>query len=171
MKRRCVIDEGVGETRAAVYEGRQLVEVYVRRWSDANMPRFQDRFFVRIKNIDQNLSAAFVDMGHGHEGFLRFTDSKNAPRFREGQKIEVKVTREAEPGKYTQVQFVSMADEASLGPVLQLSLQDMIAQRFSGDVTFEFASVSSLVDAVGSEIASTRRRRYCDRENQSHDRD
>ena len=49
MKRRCVIEECIGETRAAVYEGRRLVELYVRRWSDSNTPRQGDIFAGKIR--------------------------------------------------------------------------------------------------------------------------
>ena len=153
MKRRCVIDEGIGETRAAVYEGRHLVELYVRRWSDAARPRFKDRFIAKVSKVEAEMAAAFVDLGNDYQGFLKFTDAKNAPRFHEGQYIEVRVTREAEPGKHAHVQYISQTDTGKPGAISQLTLRDMISQRFSADLEFEYAPVSSLIDAVETEIA------------------
>ena len=153
MKRRCVIDEGVGETRAAIYEGRQLVELYVRRWSEKDHPRYKDTFIARISKVDRELAAAFVDMGKAHQGFLKFTEAKNAPRFQEGQFVEVTVTREAEPGKNAHVKFVALANDKNTGPISQLPLKDMISQRFAAEVDFEFAPVSSLNDAVETELS------------------
>ena len=65
LKIRAVIDRGVGETRCAVYEGKRLAEIYVRRWSDRNLPRYGDIFAGRITAIDPSLGGAFVDFGIG----------------------------------------------------------------------------------------------------------
>ena len=101
MKRRCVIENCIGETRAAVYEGRRLVELFVRRESDADKPRQGDVFAGRVATIDQSLGGAFIDIGTPHHGLFKFTNSPNAPRFTEGQMAEFEVSKATEIGKGT----------------------------------------------------------------------
>jgi len=85
MKRRCVIENCIGETRAAIYEGRKLVELYVRRETDADKPRQGNVFAGRVAKIDQSIGGVFIDIGTQHDGLFKFTNSPNAPRFTEGQ--------------------------------------------------------------------------------------
>jgi len=77
MKRRCVIEECIGETRAAVYEGRRLTELYVRRWSDKDRPLQGDIFVGRVAKIDQSMGGAFIDLGTKMQGLFKFTNSSN----------------------------------------------------------------------------------------------
>ena len=71
IKRRCVIDAAIGETRAAVWEGKTLAELYVRRWTAAEQPRLGDRFSGRVRRIEKSLGAAFIDIGTEPDGFLK----------------------------------------------------------------------------------------------------
>ncbi len=142
MKRRAVIDESIGETRAVVYEGRKPVELYVRRWSDAERPRLGDIFTGRIDQVDLGMGAAFVALNFGKPGFLKFTDAPKAPRFQVGQYVQVKVTREDEPGKGPVLRFLKLAETKKIGPVSQLSLKDRISNRFGSQIAFETAPIS-----------------------------
>ncbi len=153
MKRRCVIDEGIGETRAAIYEGRKLVELYLRRWSDQNLPRLGDRFVGKISDIDSGLGAAFVDLGQGPDGFLKFTDAANAPRFQQGQYVDVDISRESEGDKGPVLKFRGLSDVNKVGPVSQSSLKDQLRNRYSGQIEFEVAPISNLNDICLQEIA------------------
>jgi len=153
MKRRCVIEEAVGETRAAVYEGRKLVELYLRRWSQAGKPHAGDRFAGRITDIDKNMAAAFVDMGFGEAGFLKFTNASGAPRLTEGQMIEVDVTRAAETGKGPVLKFIDMSVEDSVGRISGKDLRGFISKRFGGAVKFDEAAVNAIEEATDRELA------------------
>lgn len=152
MKRRAVIEEAVGETRAAVYEGKRIAELHTWRWSDKAKPRAGDIFSGQIKRIEKSLAAAFVDLGHGPDGFLKFSNAPGAPRLTEGKYIHVRITRDAEPGKGPVLKFVDLAEDNFKGPVKNTSLEEFISRRFPG-LTIDKAAVSSVEDAVQTEIA------------------
>lgn len=152
LKRRCVIDAAIGETRAAVWEGKTLVELYVRRWTDAGQPRRGDRFSGRVRRIEKSLGAAFIDLGTEPHGFLKFTTAPNAPRFTEGQRVEVEITREAEAGKGPVVAYICKAESDKVGRLSGDDLKAFIGKRFEG-ITFEEASVGTLTDAVETELS------------------
>jgi len=62
MKRRAVIETAVGETRAAIYEGRRMVELHVDRpWQKT--PRTGDVYIGRITTVDPSVAGAWVDIG------------------------------------------------------------------------------------------------------------
>lgn len=152
MKRRIIIDKAVGETRAAVFEGKTLVELYTRRWSEQGLPRAGDIFCGRITRIEQRMDAAFVELGQGPDGFLKFTNATGAPRLTEGRYIHVLVTRDAETGKGPVLKFHATADGQSIGPVKARSLEDLLRDRFAG-AKVDYAAVSAVDDAVEVEIA------------------
>lgn len=152
MKRRIVIDKAVGETRAAVFEGKTLVELYVRRWSEQGLPRAGDIFCGRITRIEQRMDAAFVDLGNGPDGFLKFTNAVGAPRLAEGRYIHVLITRDAEVGKGPVLKFHAAADGERAGPVKARSLEDLLIDRFPG-AKVDYAAVSAVDEAVEVEIA------------------
>ncbi len=152
MKRRCVIDKAIGETRAAVWEGKSLTELYTRRWTDMARPRLGDRFFGRVRSIDKPLSAAFIDLGAQPDGFLKFSTAPGGPRLTDGQRIEVEITRESEAEKGPVVKFLALAPDTEPGRVSGQSFEGFISSRFS-DISFEYANVGSLLDAVQTEIA------------------
>ncbi len=153
MKIRAVIDRGVGETRCAVYEGRRMVEIYVRRWSDKNQPRFGDIFAGRVTAIDPSVSGAFVDLGTDAHGLLKFTDMSGAPRLTEGAMIKVEIKREAISGKGPVVKFIDMSALKKPRPLVQITMEDFLTRRFGPDIKFEDAPVSNVEEAVETVIA------------------
>lgn len=152
MKHRIVIEDAVGETRAAVYAGKSIVELYVRRWSDAGQPRAGDIFCGRITRTEPKMDAAFVDMGFGPDGFLKFTNAQGAPRLTEGRYIHVLVTRDGEAGKGPVLKFAALADGEKTGPVKSQNLQGFLLARFPG-AKVDFAAVNVIDDALDIEVA------------------
>jgi len=154
VKRRCVIDKAIGETRAAVYEGKALVELYTDRWSRENAPQIGDIYIGRVRDISKDLGAAFIDLGGEQDGFLRFTMASGAPRFQQGQYLRVKVTGEREGGKSVIVKYEDRAEcEAKPRRLSRPTLEDRISTRFNGCVSFEEGAVNALDDACEREIA------------------
>ena len=154
MKRRCVIEECVGETRAAIYEGKALVELYTQRWSSENRPQIGDIYVGRITEVSKDLGAAFLDLGGEHSGFLRFTMAAGAPRFREGQYLRVSVTGERRGDKSVIVKYISV-EEAIDKPFREkrLSLKERMRKRFKEKLTFEEGVVNALDEACEREVA------------------
>ena len=152
MKRRAVIENAIGETRAAVYEGKQLTELFAWRWSDNGKPRAGDIFSGRISRIEPSLGAAFVELGFGPDGFLKFSNAPGAPRLTEGKYIHVLVTRDAEPGKGPILKFVSMASDQVKGPIQSKTLREFLEHKFVG-IKIDEAAVNAIDDAVETELA------------------
>ena len=152
MKRRCVIETCIGETRAAIYEGRKLVELYVRRETDAEKPRQGDVFAGRVATIDQSLGGAFIDIGMPHHGLFKFTNSPNAPRFTEGQMADFEVSKATEIGKGPVLKYKQAATAEKPGKLSGDDLKTTIAKRFEG-IEFAEAAVSVIDDATETELA------------------
>lgn len=152
MKRRCVIETAIGETRAAVYEGRKLVELYVRRESDANKPRQGDVFTGRVQKIDQSMGGAFIDIGTSHQGLFKFTNSPNAPRFTEGQIAEFEVSKATEIGKGPVLKYKQATQANKVGKVSGDDLKTTLAKRYDG-IEFTQADVSVIDDATETVLA------------------
>jgi len=152
MKRRCVIENCIGETRAAIYEGRRLVELFVRRETDADKPRQGDVFAGRISTIDQSLGGAFIDIGTPHHGLFKFTNSPNAPRFTEGQMAEFEVSKATEIGKGPVLKFKQLTQADKPGKISGDDLKAFIAKRFEG-IEFKEAAVSVIDEATETELA------------------
>jgi len=152
MKRRCVIENCIGETRAAIYEGRKLVELYVRRESDANKPRQGDIFAGRVTKIDQSMGGAFIDIGTEHNGLVKFTNSPNAPRFTEGQMAEFEVSKATEIGKGPVLKYKQASKVDKPAKLSGDDLKTTIANRFNG-IEFAEAAVSVIDDATETELA------------------
>jgi len=125
MKRRAVIEHAVGEDRAAIYEGRRLVELYVDRpWQKT--PRTGDQYIGRITNIDPSVAGAWVDIGSDAE-----------PAF--------SVLRSQTASKGATLRFIAESNHKA-GLVKKLNLKERLLQRFP-DLTFDEASVNA-VDAA-----------------------
>jgi len=152
MKRRCIIEICIGETRAAVYEGRRLVELFVRRETDADKPRQGDVFAGRVSTIDQSLGGAFIDIGTPHHGLFKFTNSPNAPRFTEGQMAEFEVSKATEIGKGPVLKFKQLTQANKPGKISGDDLKAFIAKRFEG-IEFKEAAVSVIDEATETELA------------------
>ncbi len=152
MKRRCVIENCIGETRAAVYEGRRLVELYVRRDTDVNKPRQGDVFIGKISKIDQSMGGAFIDIGTSAQGIFKFTNSPNAPRLTEGQMAEFEVSKATEIGKGPVLKFKQLSTADKPVKLSGDDLKSFISKRFEG-IEFAEASVSVIDEATETELA------------------
>ena len=152
MKRRCVFEDCIGETRAAVYEGRRMVELYVRRWSDENKARAGDVYAGRIAKIDQTMGGAYVDIGTDAQGLFTFTNSPNAPRLTEGQMGEFEVSKATEIGKGPILKFRTLSELDKAAKLSGFDLKEYIANRFEG-IQFSEATVSVIDGATETEIA------------------
>jgi len=154
MKRRCVIDAAIGETRAAVYEGKTLVELYTDRWSRENTPQIGDEYIGRVRDINKDLGAAFIDLGADQDGFLRFTMAAKAPRFQQGQYIRVGITGERSKDKGVIVKYLDIAaGETKPRRLFRASLEERLMDRFKGDIRFETGAVNVLDEACEPETA------------------
>ncbi len=152
MKRKCVIENAIGETRAAVYEGKILAELYTRRWSDADKPKLGDIFAGRVRRIEPSLGAAFIDLGAEPDGFFKFTTAPNAPRLTEGARVRAEITREGEADKGPNVRVLGSLKDSTPGRISGVDLSGFISARFPG-ITFEQARVNTLIEAIESVIA------------------
>lgn len=140
MKRRAVIEDLVGETRAAVYEGRKLVELHLDRWSDFNKPRIGERWSAKVASIDPSIGGMWLDMGKGPDALLAFKGQKDMPRLTEGERVDVIIAKEAMAEKGPVVRFVGAPTRDKPGVVVALDLRERLTKRFP-DITFEESSV------------------------------
>ena len=140
MKRRAVIEEAVGETRAAVYEGRKLVELHLDRWSDFNKPRIGERWTAQIATIDPSVGGMWLRMGKGPDALLSFKGQKGLPRLTEGERVDVTIAKEAMAEKGPVVRYVGEPSREKPGVVQALDLRQRLSQRFD-DIAFEESSV------------------------------
>ena len=72
MKKEIYINESMGETRIAITEDSQLVEVYIEKQDKHRMVGNVYRGVV--ENVLPGMQAAFVDIGHEINAFLPFTE-------------------------------------------------------------------------------------------------
>ena len=151
MKRRAVIETAVGETRAAVYEGRRMVELYVDRpWRKT--PRAGDKYIGRVTSVDPSVAGAWVDIGSdAAHALMPFAAQKYMPRLTEGQAIEVSILRSQMGPKGATLRYLG---ETSGKPKLvkKLSLQDRLIERFP-DLNFDEASVNTIDEACEISLA------------------
>lgn len=152
MKYRAVLEHTIGETRAAVYEGRRLVELHVERESQKSVPQSGDIYLCRITNLELSLNGAFVDLGGSQSGFLGFSNNQAMPRVTEGELLEVLVTRPPLSGKQATLRFSKPAESGKPGPVTKIDLKTRLSERFKG-ITFDEASVSVMDEVTDRQIA------------------
>lgn len=152
MKRRVVVEKVVGETRAAVYEGRKLVELHLDRWSDFNKPRIGERWCAQVKSIDASIGGMWVDLGKGPDGLLSFKGQKDMPRLTEGQRVDVIIAKEAIEEKGPVVRYLEPASKETPGPVKLLSLLERLENRF-GDLPVTEAPVGAIDEATERSLA------------------
>jgi Ribonuclease G/E len=93
MSRQVFLDEAVGETRAALFEDDQPVELWIERWSERETPRVGDRYWGRVVSVDTRLPAAFLDLGDEVPAFMPLR--RRATSLTEGMFVKVKIIREA----------------------------------------------------------------------------
>ncbi len=95
MNRQILIEENIGETRAAVVENGRIVELHLERWSEAGTRAIENEIYRgRVRRVEPALNAAFVDIGLGPDGFLPFGKAGRPKGFHEGSAIGVRIARE-----------------------------------------------------------------------------
>lgn len=152
MKRRVVIEGCIGETRAAVYEGRKLVELHLDRWSDFNKPRVGERWTAQITSIDPSIGGFWVDLGKGSQGLLSFKGQKDLPRLTEGARIDVTIAKEAMAEKGPVLRYAGDPSREKPGPVIVLSLVQRLENRFPG-ITVEDSTVGIMDSATERKLS------------------
>lgn len=96
MNRLILIEDNVGETRAAVVENGRIVELHLDRWSEVGRRAIEGEIYRgRVRRVEPALNAAFVDIGLGEDGFLPFGKAGRPKGFHEGAAIGVRIAREA----------------------------------------------------------------------------
>lgn len=152
MKRRAVIEDAIGETRAAIYEGRRLVELHSRRTYDTT-PRPGDRYAAKVITVDASVAGMFVDMGpDAKPALLPFGAQRDLPRLSEGEALTVEVIRAEMTDKGASVRYFGEGTEAKPGCIKRLNLREAMARRFE-DIKFDEAAVSAIDDVVERTIA------------------
>ncbi|WP_019961980.1 ribonuclease E/G [Woodsholea maritima] len=92
---RVIVQERVGETRAAVVSGERVCELHVERWSERKTRAIRGEIYLaRVRTVDDSLNGAFCDLGKGPEGFLPF-GAQRPSGIHEGAAIPVQIGREA----------------------------------------------------------------------------
>lgn len=152
MKHRAVIENAIGETRAAIYQGRRLVELHIERESHIKLPQVGDVYAGRIASLEPTLNGAFVNLGGKLSGFLSFANNQSLPRFVEGQLVEVVISRQALQDKLATLKFRKAEISADVGLVTKSSLRERLSTRFP-DIAFAEASVSVIDEAVERRIS------------------
>jgi len=151
VKRRAVIENAIGEDRAAVYEGRRLVEVHLDRpWQTT--PRTGDVYSGRITSVDPSVAGAWVDIGaQAAPALLPFAAQKNMPRLAEGQGVEVSILRSQIGPKGATLRYLAER-EGKVGLVKKLTLKERLSLRFP-DITFDEAAVNAVDSACENALA------------------
>ena len=72
MKKEIFINESMGETRIAIQEDNQLVEVYIEKQDKHRM--VGNIYKGKVENVLPGMQAAFVDIGHDLNAFLPFSE-------------------------------------------------------------------------------------------------
>lgn len=151
MKRRAVIEEAIGETRAAVYEGRRMVELHLdRRWK--TLPRTGDHYVAQVTSVDPSVAGAWADLGPDTlPALLPFAAQRDMPRLTEGQRVDVEIIRSQIGNKGATVRFLAET-ESDVGLVKRLTLKERLLARFP-DLTFDEASVNALDEVCEAHLA------------------
>jgi len=152
MAKLCRIEDAIGEERAAIINHKRDIEYYVRRWSDLDTARKGEVFSARVLRIDKDLMAAFVDMGSGANGLLRFAMATNAPRLVEGAMVRVEVLRQTETGKGPLVRFMEPSAAEKPCKEKSISLRQALTVRYP-DIKFEDGHVNGIDEAAETEVA------------------
>ncbi len=76
MKKEIYINESMGETRIAILENTQLVEVYIEKQEKQRM--VGNIYKGKVENVLPGMQAAFVDIGFDINAFLPFSEIENS---------------------------------------------------------------------------------------------
>jgi len=151
MKRRAVIEAAIGESRAAIYEGRRMVELHVDRpWMAT--PRTGDMYIGRVTSVDSSVAGAWVDIGSdAAPALMPFAAQKEMPKLAEGQAVEVSILRSQIGAKGATLRYLGESD-AKPGLVKKLTLRERLLARFP-DITFDDAAVNAVDSACETSLA------------------
>jgi Ribonuclease G/E len=131
MNCQILIQECVGETRAAVVDNGRIVELHMDRWSDHGKRALEgDVYWGRVRRVETALNAAFIDIGIGEDAFLPFGRAGRPKGFHEGLAVGVRIAREAHAEKGPNVALLEI-DEADAPKECPSCLQStpLLAQR------------------------------------------
>jgi len=133
MNRTIVVEDAIGETRAALIEDGRVAELHIDRWSERESRAAAGAVYLgRVRRVDGSLNAAFVDLGVGPDGFLPFGKAGRPAGFHEGAAWPVEITREAHAEKGPTLASVE-AEASGDAPRLltpALPLADRLAARY-----------------------------------------
>jgi Ribonuclease G/E len=149
---RWLVDAGIGETRAVLVENG--APVAIRIWRDpvlGAVVRHGDIYAARVVSRDKGRRLAFLDLGSG-EAFLPLDAKGEAPRagggaraVREGERLLVRIAREAARGKRASAELLD-------GPAQEL--EGMIQPGEAAPAgTQDRAAIDPVIDAALSRLA------------------
>lgn len=133
MNRSIIVDDAIGETRAAVVEDGRVAELHIERWSERESRAVAGAIYLgRVRRVDGSLNAAFIDLGVGPDGFLPFGRAGRPAGFHEGAAWPVEVAREAfaEKGPTLRSAEAEATGDAPRLLTAALPLADRLAARF-----------------------------------------
>ena len=111
MNRQILIEENIGETRAALVENGRIVELHLDRWSESGQRALEGEVYRgRVRKVEPALNAAFVDLGTGLDGFLPFGKAGRPRGLHEGAAIAVRIAREAYAEKGPNLKFLELSE-------------------------------------------------------------
>lgn len=87
------IDSGITQSRAAVYNGKRIEEIYVENFDKINITG--NIYKGRIENVVEGLNAVFVNIGFKKNAILQMDKKNVIGSFKKGQELIVQATREA----------------------------------------------------------------------------
>lgn len=95
--RELYIDSGITQSRAAVFQDKKLVELYVENGDDSSITG--NIYKGRVENIVNGLNAAFINIGMKKNAILQMDYRNYSYSFKRGQELLVQVTREGKGSK------------------------------------------------------------------------
>lgn len=147
-EREIIIEDAIGETRAAVQESGRTAELYLRRHSASALPAPGDIFAGRIRSLNRDMAAAFVDIGTGALGILQLA---SLPKLTEGQLVEVSIVRESEPGKGPLLSFIAKRESGQPGRIKALGLREYLTAQYP-DAPIRSGTLNEFAAASETEI-------------------
>jgi len=155
MNRLIAVEEWVGETRAAVVEQGQIVELHFDRWSQHGVRAFAGELYLgRVKKVDGALNAAFIDLGRGNPGFLPFGKAGRPAGMHEGAEIGIRVTRESFGEKGPTLAIVDVDEKGDAPRLIEAdaNLAERLLRRYP-DAELAWADEADIDISVAIDVA------------------